>query len=150
MLWTELGDGKRFYFISIDDYPGDIKYFLERNDVMIPLEVSRFPASNFAGLIGRLDDPLVLTHEGTSIGGRMLSLNPNPNSGTFSFKIERDRASDMILQLINMQGKIIWSDEQSIDTSYQNEINVNTAPGVYLLRAIFDDNKSETNTIIIK
>ena len=153
VLSTNLGNGNRLYFISIDEGPegpDDINYFLVRDGKMNSLEVSKYPDAVSSNLTGGLEDPLVLKMIESNIGNRTLFVQPNPNYGTFIFKIFRNYPSDVSLYLYNAQGKIIWSDERSIDTIYQSELEVNTAPGVYLLRAIFDDNTSETNTIIIK
>lgn len=150
VLWTKLGDGRKSYFISIDDISKRITYILKRNGTKYPLKVSKLPDALSNTLTGSLDDPLILKMVGIDNSNRLVQVSPNPSDGTFNLKIKKDDASDIIIQLMDIQGKIIWKERRSVSGLYEEEVDIVVAPGLYILRVIFHDNISESNLIIIK
>ncbi|MEQ8530219.1 MAG: T9SS type A sorting domain-containing protein, partial [Imperialibacter sp.] len=149
-FWTMLEDGRTRYFISIDDTHEGVVYSLKRDGMTLPLESSKEPEHSTAYVKGRLDDPMVLKEGEFELNHRNLHIYPNPSNGTFNYSINSVDDAGVIIQLVDMQGNIIWMKEQLVEGAFEGEIRVTRAPGVYTLRVIFDEGTAESKLIIIK
>jgi hypothetical protein len=68
----------------------------------------------------------------------MTSMNvyPNPTNGKFTVSISNAEATDMILELVNISGQVVYRNEVKAAYSYNEDIDASTfAKGVYYLKA---------------
>ncbi|MBL4593366.1 MAG: T9SS type A sorting domain-containing protein, partial [Flavobacteriales bacterium] len=62
-------------------------------------------------------------------------LYPNPNNGTFNLNIENYDAKTLSLEIVNVMGVIVATDELNIvKGDYTGTIDYNLAPGMYFLK----------------
>ncbi len=74
---------------------------------------------------------------------------PNPNNGTF-FIANGDNAGSIAMEVVDVQGKIVYSKSFNLAAGAQQEISLgNVETGVYLVR-IVTNNKVINNTVIVK
>lgn len=91
--------------------------------------------------LARLDPNPLST---TEINAENLGLFPNPNNGIFSIISTQKTITAIIIYDIN--GKMVYQANQAT-----NEIDFsNQAKGLYLVKAIFDDNSYETKKMLLK
>jgi hypothetical protein len=67
----------------------------------------------------------------------MSSMNvyPNPTNGKFTVSINNPEATDMILELVNISGQVVYRNEVKAAYSYNEDIDASTfAKGVYYLK----------------
>lgn len=65
-----------------------------------------------------------------------VTVAPNPNNGDFTLNIYSDRSQDIIIQLVNNEGKVVFSEPRENSTgSSKNYINFEgIATGIYTLQ----------------
>jgi hypothetical protein len=71
----------------------------------------------------------------------MTSMNvyPNPTNGKFTVSISNAEATDMILELVNISGQVVYRNEVKAAYSYNEDIDASTfAKGVYYLKVNSD------------
>lgn len=69
-----------------------------------------------------------------------LSLFPNPNDGRFTVAFEFTKAKDVTIQVLDIAGRIVYSDKETAITSYKKEIGLaDEANGMYTVRIITDE-----------
>ena len=67
--------------------------------------------------------------------GLEVNVYPNPSDGTFAVDLEMDKASDFQLELLDLNGKLIWQEKLGWIIQKHSEIHVNYLPeGIYLLK----------------
>jgi hypothetical protein len=86
-----------------------------------------------------VDYLLNLSFRGTGVDDNALNstLNvyPNPNNGRFTVSISNPEATDMILELVNISGQVVYRNEVKAAYSYNEDIDASTfAKGVYYLK----------------
>jgi hypothetical protein len=80
-----------------------------------------------------------------------IELYPNPSKGIFTLLINSDILSEMIIQLTDLQGKIVYNNDIDMTKTYQSNIDVsNLAEGIYYLKVITGDNLKVKKLIIAK
>ena len=62
-----------------------------------------------------------------------MQLYPNPNSGTFSIKLSSGIDEPLLLVITNVAGEQVR--EITTATNKVNEIDINVAPGIYIIDA---------------
>jgi PKD repeat protein len=66
-----------------------------------------------------------------------LSLFPNPNDGNFTLSFEFTSQKDVTIEVMDMAGRILFSDNESNITSYNKHIGLATAEsGMYIVRIV--------------
>jgi PKD repeat protein len=66
-----------------------------------------------------------------------LSLFPNPNDGKFTLSFDFTKAKDVTIQVLDVTGRIVYSDEQKGITSYNKQVGLeNAESGMYSVRII--------------
>jgi len=64
-----------------------------------------------------------------------LNVYPNPTSGKFTVSITNAEAADMILELVNISGQVVYRNEVKAAYSYNEELDASQfAKGVYYLK----------------
>ena len=65
-----------------------------------------------------------------------LSVYPNPNHGQFNFRIETGEPADLIIDISNNNGEILWRKNKfSVEKSYMLPVDIsNVPPGIYTIR----------------
>jgi Secretion system C-terminal sorting domain len=77
-----------------------------------------------------------------------LEVFPNPNIGTFSVKLTSDEDRPAHITLFNMMGEKVR--EFDTNTNTANELNLNTAAGIYLISATTQDGSRYDQKVIVK
>jgi hypothetical protein len=68
-----------------------------------------------------------------------LSLYPNPNDGQFTLTFEFEKAKDVTIEVLDVTGRVVYTDKQTGITSYNKQIGLTTDSGVYEIRIITND-----------
>jgi PKD domain/Secretion system C-terminal sorting domain len=69
-----------------------------------------------------------------------LNLFPNPNDGRFTIAFEFSKAKDVTIEIMDVAGRIIYSEQSSDVTSYRKEIGLaSIESGVYQVRIITNE-----------
>ena len=76
------------------------------------------------------------------------SITPNPSTGLF-FLTNEGSARDMDIQVFDLQGKLVYSDNMNISNGETKSMNLDLAKGIYLAK-LTNDNKVETHRLIIQ
>ena len=64
-----------------------------------------------------------------------VSVYPNPSNGLFNLKVNNPETTDLIIELMDVQGQIIYKNEVKAVMNYNEEIDASTfAKGIYYLR----------------
>jgi hypothetical protein len=64
-----------------------------------------------------------------------MNVYPNPNSGRFTVSISNTEATDMILELVNISGQVVYRNEVKAAYNHNEDIDASTfAKGVYYLK----------------
>jgi len=80
-----------------------------------------------------------------------ITLYPNPNKGLFNINISSNQNAEMILELTDLQGKIVYTNDISKTMMYQSSIDVSDlADGVYYLKVIAGNSIKVKKLIINK
>lgn len=80
-----------------------------------------------------------------------LKFSPNPNDGKFNLSFKLNEKEPVSIKIYNMQGKAVYNEQLSnFSGKYSNKIDIsNSGEGVYILQ-IMQNNKANTNKIVIK
>lgn len=79
-----------------------------------------------------------------------VSVYPNPNNGLFSLEINSESAQNMSLNLVNIQGQIVYSEQIDINSGFKKDFDfTDLAPGVYSLH-LTNGNYNDVSKIVIK
>ncbi|MBI3511658.1 MAG: T9SS type A sorting domain-containing protein [Bacteroidetes bacterium] len=69
-----------------------------------------------------------------------LSIYPNPNDGQFTVSFEFSKAKNVTIEVVDVAGRNIFTDEESNITSFKKEIGLTAADnGMYLVRILTND-----------
>ncbi len=82
----------------------------------------------------------------------ILSMNifPNPNNGLFTLEMNTSKAGAFYIEIINLQGQIVFSKQIQQEGFYRDEINLsNEASGIYYIR-INDGINNKVSKIMIQ
>lgn len=75
---------------------------------------------------------------------------PNPNNGIFNIDVQTTNKTDLIIELMNIQGQIIYRNNVKGVSIYKDQVNVSDfAKGIYFLRINTVD-KVEIRKIVIQ
>ncbi len=76
---------------------------------------------------------------------------PNPNTGTFTVNIQTEKATDITLNITNVLGQSVYSENLSNVSSLRKEVNLNAfEKGLYFINVEGEDGKSNSHKIVIK
>lgn len=70
-------------------------------------------------------------------GINVLSTYPNPNNGDFTINVELKNADDLVIELYDMHGRVVFTDSKESALNYQKTVSLsdNLPAGVYILKA---------------
>lgn len=75
---------------------------------------------------------------------------PNPNNGIFNIEINSESNQALVLELVNIQGQIVFSKELNVFSKYSESFDFsNLAPGIYTMH-LTNDNFNEISKIVIQ
>jgi hypothetical protein len=79
-----------------------------------------------------------------------LSVYPNPNHGQFNFRIETGEPADLIIDISNNNGEILWRKNKfSVEKSYMLPVDIsNVPPGIYTIR-VYNNVINKSSKLII-
>ncbi|MDA7794240.1 T9SS type A sorting domain-containing protein [Flavobacteriales bacterium] len=76
---------------------------------------------------------------------------PNPNTGKFTVNIHTEKATDITLNITNVLGQSVYSENLSNVSSLRKEVNLNAfEKGLYFINVEGEDGKSNSHKIVIK
>lgn len=79
-----------------------------------------------------------------------VSVYPNPNNGLFSLEIYSESAQNMNLNLRNVQGQIVYSEQIDVKMGFRKDFDfTDLAPGIYSIQ-ISNDTFSKVTKIVIQ
>jgi len=79
-----------------------------------------------------------------------LKVYPNPASGQFTVSITNAEASDLILELVNISGQVVYRNQVKSVYSYNEQIDASAfAKGVYYLK-VNDGEKVKIEKVVIQ
>ena len=79
-------------------------------------------------------DPLTTGIESKDLGGN-INVYPNPTQGKFTYNIDLPEASDLIIELVNSSGQVLYRNEVSGAYSFSEEVDARFyANGIYYLK----------------
>ncbi len=79
-----------------------------------------------------------------------VSVFPNPSNGIFSLEINSESNQALVLELVNIQGQIVFSKELNVFSKYSESFDFsNLAPGIYTMH-LTNDNFNEISKIVIQ
>jgi hypothetical protein len=59
---------------------------------------------------------------------------PNPNNGQFKLQIENVTAPNSTLEIVNIQGQVVYNENLIINGSLSKDININVEKGIYFVK----------------
>ncbi|MCK4662991.1 MAG: choice-of-anchor D domain-containing protein [Bacteroidales bacterium] len=75
---------------------------------------------------------------------------PNPNNGLFTLEIINEKSQDIVIELVNAQGEILYRNEVKDVNSLKDEIDVKgIAAGIYYLR-VFNGDEFKYQKVVIQ
>lgn len=74
---------------------------------------------------------------------------PNPSNGSFYIEITDEMAGNAVVNVVDMNGKIVKVIAENLPSNSQKYVNLNVTAGVYMLQVI-NKNQSSTRRIIIQ
>jgi len=74
---------------------------------------------------------------------------PNPNNGQFKLQIENVTAPNSTLEIVNIQGQIVYNENLIINGSLSKDININVEKGIYFVR-LLNKNGVKVEKLIIE
>ena len=78
-----------------------------------------------------------------------IDVYPNPNNGVFTVQVNRTEAKDLVIELIDITGQILYRNDAKSVMSYKEEIDISSfAKGVYQLR-VNDGTTSEVKKVVV-
>lgn len=79
-----------------------------------------------------------------------VNVYPNPNNGVFKVAVNSENISDLNIELMNIQGQVIYRNDVKSVSNYTESINVQGfAKGIYFLR-VNTGNELKVNKVVIK
>lgn len=79
-----------------------------------------------------------------------IKIYPNPNSGVFNLEIQKEKPSNFIIAIYNMQGQIVYFSKQDNTTNLTRSIDLQKhAKGIYNLE-IVENGKASNHKVLIK
>ena len=131
---TGLLNGNKFVANGLPDGPYQFTYTVD-NGVC--------PAASTQVTVNLVDCTNISEEEATTFG-----VYPNPNNGTF-FITNGKNESNIALEVIDVQGKVIYSNTYVMASGSQQEVSLgNVEAGVYLIRVITNNQVFNTNVIV--
>lgn len=137
LMWTTAGDG------SFSD-PAVMNpiYTPGSQDIVDGGVILTLTAIGTDGCIGEDSDDIDVTiDECTGVNeidndALSLGVRPNPNTGVFSYDIQSNTASDIVVEVLNLQGQQVFVQRlNSFSGNYTGRINIGVNPkGIYYLR----------------
>lgn len=137
LMWTTEGDG------SFSD-PAVMNpiYTAGSQDIADGGVILTLSAIGTEGCIGEDSDDINVTiDECTGVNeidndALSLGVRPNPNTGVFSYDIQSNTASDIVIEVLNLQGQQVFTQRlNSFSGNYTGRINIGVNPkGIYYLR----------------
>ncbi len=78
-----------------------------------------------------------------------LSLFPNPNDGMFTLSFSFEKAKDVTVEVLDVTGRLVYSDRQNGITLYNKQIGIENADqGMYMVRIITTEGVATQKIII--
>jgi hypothetical protein len=74
---------------------------------------------------------------------------PNPNNGQFKLQIENVTAPNSTLEIVNIQGQVVYNENLIINGSLSKDININVEKGIYFVR-LLNKNGVKVEKLIIE
>ncbi|MFC2152435.1 T9SS type A sorting domain-containing protein [Bacteroidota bacterium] len=79
-----------------------------------------------------------------------MNIFPNPSEGLFTLEMNASKAGDFKVEIINIQGQVVYTNEIHQDGFYKDQIDIsNEASGIYYIR-INDGNSMKVSKIMIQ
>ncbi len=79
-----------------------------------------------------------------------LKVYPNPASGQFTVSITNAEASDLILELVNISGQVVYRNQVKSVYSYNEQIDTGSlSSGIYYLR-VNNGQESRVKKIVVR
>lgn len=100
----------------------------------------------------RSQSDMVVVTTGITNPDGIVSMNifPNPNNGMFTFEMNASKAGSFNVQIINIQGQVVYNKEVNQDGFYKEQIDIsNEATGIYYIR-INDGKDTKVSKIMIQ
>ncbi|MCB2196816.1 MAG: choice-of-anchor J domain-containing protein [Bacteroidetes bacterium] len=92
----------------------------------------------------------ITTGIGTPDGIVSMNIFPNPNNGMFTLEMNASKAGSFNVQIINIQGQVVYNKEVNQDGFYKEQIDIsNEASGIYYIR-INDGKNTKVSKIMIQ
>jgi len=80
-----------------------------------------------------------------------VSLYPNPNDGAFTISFEMTQETDVQIQVLDVAGRIVWSDQPGALMVYNKQVALNTeASGMYVVRIITPSHVNHLKVNVVK
>jgi hypothetical protein len=79
----------------------------------------------------------------------IISFFPNPNDGQFKLQIDNVTALNSTIEVVSINGQIVYTENLNINGSLSKDINLNVEKGLYFVRLI-NDNGVKVEKLIIK
>jgi hypothetical protein len=79
----------------------------------------------------------------------IISFYPNPNDGQFKLQIENVTALNSTIEVVSLNGQVVFTENLNINGSLSKDINLNVEKGLYFVRLI-NDNGVKVEKLIIK
>ena len=80
-----------------------------------------------------------------------MSLYPNPNDGAFTISFEMTQEADVQIQVLDVAGRIVWSDQPGALMVYNKQVALNTeASGMYVVRIITPSHVNHLKVNVVK
>jgi hypothetical protein len=143
-----VGDKKLFFLPVYSNYGDEtVTFVLENNGKEIPLREKIVFRSN--AVFGTLDEPLVLTDANIN-----LAVYPNPFGENMVVSFDLDESAKVRIELINMNGAVIYSESHAALTVGHHEFGIsgavlgNLPEGLYLVRVVLNNKEQYTNVVI--
>ncbi len=137
VAWRTSGDGSFSDTTSLDAI-----YTPGTQDIADGSVVLSLVAKGTEGCIGEDTDEITVTIDECTgvdemnINSLELGIRPNPNNGTFSYDISSVSSANVVVEVLNLQGQLIFTQRlNGLSGMYTGTINIGDNPrGIYYLR----------------
>lgn len=80
-----------------------------------------------------------------------VSVYPNPSNGAFTISFELTQETDVQIQVLDVSGRIVWSDQQVATRAYNKPVALNAeASGMYVVRIITPNYVNHLKVNVVK
>jgi PKD repeat protein len=80
-----------------------------------------------------------------------VSLYPNPNDGAFTISFEMTQETEVQIQVLDVAGRIVWSDQPGALTIYNKQVTLTAdASGMYVVRIITPSHVNHLKVNVVK